>query len=158
MEGLTNKNQKHGGLFIQRKYPTRPLVGVGALVLDDDNEKILMVKRGNDPGRGKWSFPGGLVNVGEAVREAVKREIKEETGLSVKIGDLAGVIDVVIKDDDEKVQYHYVIIDFFAKRESGEISPRSDAEDVRWIPLKDLLSLNVTRTAIDLLRKLNLLS
>ena len=158
MEGLTNKNQKHGGLFIQRKYPTRPLVGVGALVLDDDNEKILLVKRGNDPGRGKWSFPGGLVNVGEAVRDAVKREIKEETGLLVEIGDLAGVIDVVIKDDDGNIQYHYVIIDFFAKIESGEISPRSDAEDVRWIPLKDLFSLNVTQTAINLLRKLNLLS
>ncbi|MFX1518692.1 MAG: NUDIX hydrolase [Promethearchaeota archaeon] len=155
---MTNKNQKPGGLFIQRKYPTRPLVGVGALVLDDDNEKILMVKRGNDPGKGKWSFPGGLVNVGEAVREAVKREIKEETGLSVKIGDLAGVIDVVIKDADEKVQYHYVIIDFFAKRERGEIFPRSDAEDVRWIPLKDLISLNVTQTAINLLKKLKLLS
>ena len=117
-----------------------------------------MVKRGNDPGRGKWSFPGGLVNVGEAVRDAVKREIKEETGLLVKIGDLAGVIDVVIKDDDGNIQYHYVIIDFFAKIESGEISPRSDAEDVRWIPLKDLFSLNVTQTAINLLRKLNLLS
>ena len=117
-----------------------------------------MVKRGNDPGRGKWSFPGGLVNVGEAVRDAVKREIKEETGLLVKIGDLAGVIDVVIKDDDGNIQYHYVIIDFFAKIESGEISPRSDAEDVRWIPIKDLFSLNVTQTAINLLRKLKLLS
>ncbi len=117
-----------------------------------------MVKRGNDPGRGKWSFPGGLVNIGEAVREAVKREVKEETGLSVKIGDLAGVIDVVIKDGNGKVQYHYVIIDFFATRESGEISPRSDAEDVQWIHLKKLLSMNVTRTAINLLRQLKLLS
>ncbi len=117
-----------------------------------------MVKRGNEPGRGKWSFPGGLVNVGEAVREAAKREVKEETGLSVKIGDLAGVIDVVIKDDNRKVQYHYVIIDFFATRESGEISPRSDAEDVRWVLLKDLFSLDVTKTAINLLRQLNLLS
>lgn len=119
---------------------------------------MLLVKRGNEPGRGKWSFPGGLVNVGEAVREAAKREVKEETGLSVKIGDLAGVIDVVIKDDEEKVQYHYVIVDFFASKESGEISPKSDAEDVRWIPLKDLLSLNVTQTAVNLLRELKLLS
>ena len=117
-----------------------------------------MVKRGNEPGRGKWSFPGGLVNIGEAVREAAKREVKEETGLSVKIGDLAGVIDVVIKDDNGKVQYHYVIIDFFATRESGEISPRSDVSDVRWILLKDLFSLDVTRTAINLLKQLNLLS
>ncbi|MFX1465282.1 MAG: NUDIX hydrolase [Promethearchaeota archaeon] len=132
-------------------------MGVGAIVLDG-NEKILLVKRGNEPGRGKWSFPGGLVNVGEAVKDAAKREVKEETGLSVKIGDLAGVVDVVIKDDNEKVQYHYVIIDFFATRESGEISPRSDAEDVRWILLKDLLSLDVTRTAINLLKQLNLLS
>jgi 8-oxo-dGTP diphosphatase len=132
-------------------------VGVGAIVLDG-NEKILMVKRGNEPGRGKWSFPGGLVNVGEAVKDAAKREVKEETGLSVKIGDLAGVVDVVIKDDNEKVQYHYVIIDFFATRESGEISPRSDAEDVRWMLLKDLLSLDVTRTAINLLKQLDLLS
>lgn len=132
-------------------------MGVGAIVLDG-NEKILLVKRGNEPGRGKWSFPGGLVNVGEAVKDAAKREVKEETGLSVKIGDLAGVVDVVIKDDNEKVQYHYVIIDFFATRESGEISPRSDAEDVRWMLLKDLLSLDVTRTAINLLKQLNLLS
>ncbi|WP_342766565.1 NUDIX hydrolase [Candidatus Borrarchaeum sp.] len=143
-------------IYIKRNYPTRPLVGVGAIVLD--GEKVLMVKRGNEPGRGKWSFPGGLVNVGEAVREAAKREVKEETGLSVKIGDLAGVIDVVIKDDNRKVQYHYVIIDFFATRESGEISPRSDAEDVRWVLLKDLFSLDVTKTAINLLRQLNLLS
>jgi len=119
-----------------------------------------MVKRGNDPGKGKWSFPGGLVNIGEQVREAVKREVKEETGLSVSIGDLAGVIDVIIKDDDG-IAYHYVIIDFFAKVESGENlmpSPRSDAEDVRWVHLKDLISLNVTQTAINLLIKLKLLS
>jgi len=117
-----------------------------------------MVKRGNDPGKGKWSFPGGLVNIGEKVREAVKREVKEETGLSVSIDDLAGVIDVILKDDDGRVQYHYVIIDFFAKRESGVISPESDAEDVRWIHLQDLSSLNVTKTAINLLKQLNLLS
>ena len=117
-----------------------------------------MVKRGNDPGKGKWSFPGGLVNIGEKVREAVKREVKEETGLSVSISDLAGVIDVILKNDDGRVQYHYVIIDFFAKRESGEISPESDAEDVRWIHLQDLNTLNVTKTAINLLKKLNLLS
>lgn len=118
-----------------------------------------MVKRGNDPGKGKWSFPGGLVNIGEEVREAVKRKVKEETGLSVKVGDLAGVIDVVIKDieNNEKFQYHYIIIDFFALQESGELSARSDADDVKWIPLRALDSLNVTKTAINLLRDLNLL-
>jgi mutator protein MutT len=131
-------------------------VGVGAIVLDGN--KVLMVKRGNDPGKGKWSFPGGLVNLGEEVREAVKREVKEETGLSIKTGDIAGVIDVVLKDNDGRVQYHYVIIAFFATRKSGEISPKSDAEDVKWIHLQDLNSLNVTKTAINLLKQLNLLS
>jgi 8-oxo-dGTP diphosphatase len=131
-------------------------VGVGAIVLE--GEKVLMVKRGNNPGKGKWSFPGGLVNIGEEVREAVKREVKEETGLSVKIGDLAGVIDVILKDNDGKVQFHYVVIDFFAEKEGGEISPKSDADDVKWIRLQELKSLNVTKTAINLLVQLKLLS
>ena len=113
-----------------------PQVAVGAIVVRDD--KLLMVRRAQDPGRGLWSLPGGRVEVGEYLADAVRREVKEETGLDVTVGDLVGIFEVVGDP-------HYVILDFYARAE-GEVegAASSDVDEVRWVPLDEVASLDCT--------------
>ncbi len=118
-----------------REYPERPLVGVGAVIIED--EKILLVKRANEPNKGKWSVPGGLVKAGESLIEALKRELKEELNVDAEIFDVACVTDEIFYDEDRRVRYHYVVIDFFAKI-FGDPKAGSDAADIRWIPLANI--------------------
>jgi len=95
---------------MKREYPETPLVGVGAIIIESD--RVVLVKRGHAPLLGKWSVPGGVLEVGETLREAAAREAKEETGLLVEVGELLGVYDRVLRDDTDRVLYHYVLIDF----------------------------------------------
>ncbi len=124
-----------------REYPTRPVVGVGAVIIEDG--KILLVKRGNEPNKGKWSIPGGLVRTGETLEEALKREIKEEIGVDIEIGEVACVTEEIFYDREGKVKYHYIIIDFFAEIKSGKITAGSDAKDVRWVSIERLDEVEV---------------
>ncbi|AIY90074.1 NUDIX hydrolase [Geoglobus acetivorans] len=130
-----------------RRYPERPLVGVGAVIVRD--RKILLVKRANEPNKGKWSVPGGLVRRGERLEEALEREIREELGVEVVVKDVACVTDEVILDENGVVEYHYVIIDFFAEI-TGEPRAMSDAEEVAWVELDDIESVDV----VDFVKKL----
>ena len=114
----------------KREYPESPLVGVGAIIIDAG--RVLLVKRGHAPLLGEWSIPGGLLEVGETVRQAVVREVQEETGLTVETGDLVGVYDRLLPDGDGRALYHYVLIDFLCRRLSGEALAAGDADDVRW--------------------------
>src|SRR4029077_7477710 len=93
---------------MKREYPETPLVGVGAIIIDGD--RVALVKRGRAPLAGQWSIPGGLLEVGETLRAAAQREVREETGLNVLIGDLLGVFDRVVPDEDGYIHYHYVLI------------------------------------------------
>ena len=98
-------------MFIdERSYPDRPWLGVGGIVFQGD--RVLLVKRGKEPGRGKWSIPGGAVDIGETVERAVKREIEEETGLQVEVLDLVAVFERILPDPQGKILYHYVVLDY----------------------------------------------
>src|SRR5262249_22970106 len=126
-----------------REYPTAPLVGVGAIVIE--GARVLLVQRGRPPGLDKWSIPGGLVDVGESVEAAVRREVTEECGLRVRVHDLVGFVDRILRDAAGRVQYHYVILDFLATPEDGTAARAGDdARAVRWAALDELARLDLT--------------
>jgi len=95
---------------MKREFPEIPLVGVGAIIIEAS--RVLLVKRAHPPLQAQWSIPGGVLEIGEMIREAAVREAREETGLVVEPEDLLGVYDRILRDIDERVQYHYVLIDF----------------------------------------------
>lgn len=126
---------------MQREFPEQPIIGVGAIIIKD--ERVLLVKRAHPPIQGQWSIPGGALEVGELVREAAVREAFEETGLIVEPGELLGVFDRVLRDPEQRVQYHYVLIDFLCKPVGGELGAASDAAEVRWFTREGLPALNL---------------
>ena len=117
---------------MKRLYPNQPIVGIGVVIVADS--KIVLIKRGNEPSRGKWTIPGGLVELGETVENAVIREAKEETGLAVGNPVLIDVVGNVDLDEHGKIKYHYVIIDYLVHVKGGEVGAASDAAELRWIP------------------------
>ena len=130
--------------MVKRLYPSQPIVGVGAVIIC--NGKILLEKRKNEPGRGKWSIPGGLVELGESVEQTVIREVKEETGLEVEKPEHIDVVDNVIRDENGVVKYHFVIIDYFVKLKGGTLEARSDAEELRWVAFDEVEKYDLTIT------------
>jgi 8-oxo-dGTP diphosphatase len=115
---------------MKREYPDTPLIGVGAIIIERD--QVVLVKRAHAPLLGEWSIPGGMLEVGETLREAAVREALEETGLSVEVGELLGVFDRIVRDADERTLYHYVLIDFLCRRITGEPQGAGDAAEARW--------------------------
>src|SRR5271166_4470620 len=115
---------------MQREYPEQPLVGVGAIIIE--NSRVVLVKRAHPPLQDRWSIPGGVLEIGERVRDAAVREAREETGLTVEPGELLGVFDRVLRDPSGRVQYHYVLVDFLCPRVSGELATAGDAAEARW--------------------------
>jgi ADP-ribose pyrophosphatase YjhB (NUDIX family) len=115
---------------MRRLYPKQPLVGVGAVVVCSG--KILLEKRKNEPGKGKWSIPGGLVELGENAEQTVIREVKEETGLDVEKPEQIDVVDSITEDENGRIKYHFVIIDYFVKLKGGTLKASSDAEELEW--------------------------
>jgi len=127
---------------VKRVYPDHPVVGVGAIVFQEG--KILLEKRSNEPAKGKWSIPGGVVEVGEPLEEAVIRETLEETGLTVEEPRLVDLVYQVDRDEEGKVKYHFVIIDYLVKVKSGKPVAASDAEELRWVALDEVEAYNLT--------------
>jgi 8-oxo-dGTP diphosphatase len=136
---------------MNREFPEVPLVGVGTIIIE--GPRVLLVKRAHPPLQAQWSIPGGVLEVGELMREAAVREALEETGLTVEPGELLGVYDRVLRDPNQRVQYHYVLIDFLCRRVAGEISAASDAAEVRWFTQKELPALNLAEDTQDVIRK-----
>ena len=135
---------------MNRRYPEAPLVGVGAVVFRGD--MVLLVRRGKEPAYGKWSLPGGLVELGENLGDAVCREVAEESGLTVEAVDLVAVLDRVIPDESGTVEYHYILLDFLCEAKEGEPAAASDAMDCRFIPLDDLPGYGLTEGALEVVR------
>jgi 8-oxo-dGTP diphosphatase len=130
---------------VKRLYPDQPIVGVGAVILDEG--KILLEKRKNQPGRGKWTIPGGLVDLGERLEHAVVREVEEETCLKCVKDENPRLIDVVDNielEEDGKVKYHFVIIDYSVKVRGNVFKAASDAEELRWVPLGNVEKYDLT--------------
>jgi 8-oxo-dGTP diphosphatase len=138
---------------MQREYPDRPLVGVGALIVEGG--RVALIKRGHEPLKGEWSIPGGLLEIGETLRQAAEREALEETGLVVRATELLGVFDRVIPDEQHRTIYHYVLIDFLCEKISGELRASGDAVEARWFTPYEVAKLpfaedtaGVIRTAL----------
>lgn len=119
-----------------REYPAHPVVGVGAVVVRDG--KALIIKRAHEPRKGEWSLPGGLLELGESLADAARREIKEETNLEIEVGPIIETFDRVHRDDAGKIRYHFVIVDFVCWSTSGEATPGSDAEAVAWVTAEEI--------------------
>ena len=136
---------------MKREYPEVPFVGVGAVIVQD--RRVLLIRRGQPPLLGEWSLPGGVLECGEALREATVREAREETGLVVETADMLGVYERVIRSDDGRVRYHYVLIDFLCRPIAGDLKAGSDAADVRWFAGEELPALKLAYDANDVVRK-----
>ncbi len=134
-----------------REYPSAPLVGVGAIIVD--GERVLLVRRGHAPALGKWSIPGGLVDVGETVEAAVRREVAEECGLELHLHGLVGVVDRIVRDGAGRVQYHYVLVDFLATPAGGTARPGSDARELCWAVPDALPGLDTTQGLEPMIRR-----
>lgn len=134
-----------------REFPDKPLVGVGAVIVQDD--RVLLIRRGQAPLLGEWSLPGGVLECGEALRDATIREAREETGLIVETGEMLGVYERVIRSDDGRVRYHYVLIDFLCRPVAGDLKAGSDAADVRWFACDELDGLNLPRDTREVIEK-----
>src|SRR5580658_3277047 len=135
---------------MQREYPEQPLVGVGAIVIE--NSRVALVKRAHPPLQDQWSIPGGVLEVGELVRDAAVREAREETGLTVEPGELLGVFDRVLRDPGQRVQYHYVLIDFLCRRVAGDLAAASDAAEVGWFRQQELPALKLAKDTMEVIR------
>lgn len=136
---------------MSREYPPWPLPAIGVVIVD--NFKILLIKRAFQPSAGKWSIPGGVVELGEKVEEAARREVMEEVGLEIVELELLGVYDSIIRDINNDVRYHYVIIEYLAKPASTMVKPSIEVADYMWAALEDLGKLDITPSLRELLRR-----
>ena len=137
---------------IKREYPAGPIAAVGAIIRD--GERMALIRRAKEPSKDLWTFPGGAIELGETAREAAQREALEETGLEVEVGEVAAVVDWLVRDGDGRVRYHYVIVDFLARPTGGVLRPGSDVSDARWATLAELAGLEMTEKARELAREL----
>jgi 8-oxo-dGTP diphosphatase len=135
-----------------REYRALPRVGVGAIVIHDS--RILLVKRASAPGKGFWAIPGGLVELGETVREAAEREILEETGITIRAKEAFYVFDFIDRDAEGEIKYHYIIIDFLADYLDGEPRAADDVSDARWAAPEETGTLNLSPTTRKLLQQM----
>jgi ADP-ribose pyrophosphatase YjhB (NUDIX family) len=134
-----------------REYLSHPRVGVGAVVLD--GPRVLLVRRGKAPSYGKWSLPGGMVELGETTREAVQREIEEECSLKIQVLDVCGVLDRVVRDAEGRIRYHWVLVDYVAFVESGTLCAASDADEAAWVEVNEVARLDTTDGLLDMIRR-----
>lgn len=136
---------------MKREYPEQPIVGVGGIIFQD--ESVLLIKRGREPALGQWSIPGGAVELGETLQAAVVREILEETGIKAEPLALVEILDRIFRDQEGKVAYHYVLVDFLCRHTGGEVRPGSDALEARFVPIAELASLNVIPATRDVVHQ-----
>ena len=141
-----------------REYPERPVVGVGGVVID--NGRALLIRRGSEPLRGEWSIPGGTLELGESLEQGVARELREETGLDVRVLELIEVFDRIFPGDGadssrgkQRPRFHYVILDYLCERQSGELHAGSDVTEVEFATEEELSKYRLTETATRVLKR-----
>ena len=136
---------------MKRDYPERPILGVGAVIIRGD--RVLLVRRATEPLKGEWSVPGGVLELGEKLREAVRREVLEETGLQVEPGEVLDVFDSIFRDQQGRTQYHYVVIDYLCHSMSEEAKAASDVSEVRWVRADELAAMGLRDAIEQVVRK-----
>ena len=134
-----------------KEYPAAPVVGVGGVVVRDG--RALIIKRAHEPRRGEWSIPGGTVELGEPLADAVRRELREETGLEVIVGPVVEMFDRIHRDGDGRIRYHFVIIDYLCEAPAGEPVAGTDAEAVAWVTGEELETYDVNAHALAVIRR-----
>ncbi|MCW4016657.1 MAG: NUDIX hydrolase [Candidatus Bathyarchaeota archaeon] len=139
--------------MLRRKYPSQPVVGVGAVIVEGG--RIVLVQRGAEPSLGKWSFPGGAVELGETVRDAVVRETLEECGLDVELVEDVPIdaYDILTKDEAGCLSYHYVLLQFLVRPKNGILKPSSDVTDARWVPLQEVEKYDLAESVRSFFKK-----
>jgi 8-oxo-dGTP diphosphatase len=140
---------------MRRRYPKHPLLGVGALIFGTSGAKgpILMVERAGNPLKGYWSLPGGLVEAGETLEAAVKREILEETGLRVEPSKMFEVFERIMEDAQGRPEYHFVLLDYVCKVVGGTLQPGDDVSRAEWVERKHLPSLHITEGTLEVIER-----
>ena len=134
-----------------RRYPKRPMVGVGAILFRRD--RILMAQRGKEPLKGWWSLPGGALEIGESLHQGVCREVREETGLEVEPVRMFEIFERIIRDDAGTPEYHYVLIDYVCRVTGGSLFPGDDVCAVEWVRRQDLASLQITEGTLAVIER-----
>ena len=134
-----------------RRYPERPVLGVGALIFE--GAKVLLVERGNEPLKGWWSLPGGGVETGERLEAAMRREVREETGLLVEMVRVAEIFERLMADEDGRCEYHYVLIDYECRVVGGELQAGDDSAAVRWFGLEELSGIRLTEGTLEVIER-----
>jgi ADP-ribose pyrophosphatase len=139
-----------------RWYPRQPLVGVGAVVIE--NGQILMIRRSKEPSKGKWSIPGGMVELGETLYEAASREVNEECSIKIRIKRVLDATDTILRDDNGRIKYHFILVDMLAGYVSGEVKAQSDAEECRWFTPEEIKGLDIPPSLRDMFKRQNILN
>jgi len=138
-------------LSLKREYPDAPVVGVGGVVIRDG--RALLIRRGSPPLMGQWSIPGGTLHLGETIAEGIRRELKEETGVDVRVLELIEVFERIFRDAEDRIQYHFVIVDHLCEFLGGEARAASDVTDTAWAREDELADYSLTETATRVIRK-----
>ncbi len=132
---------------MSRQYPRHPLLGVGAIIFDGDT--VLLVERAGEPLKGWWSIPGGLLETGETLEDALRREVLEETGLAVEILSRFDIFERIMRDAEGRAEYHYVLVDYICRAAGGMLEPGDDVSRVEWVPCTRLRDYKVTSGTIE---------
>ena len=136
----------------RRRYPDAPLVGVGVAVFSAEGQ-VLLVQRGRPPRVGQWSLPGGLIDLGERLTAAAAREVREETGVEIAVGELVAAFEPILRDAAARVEYHYVVLDYWATYLAGDPRPGDDAAAVAWVALTELAAYGVSHDTDAVIRQ-----
>ena len=137
--------------MVERSYPEYPMPGVGAVIVRDG--KVLLIRRGSEPLKGQWSLPGGLIELGETARQAVAREVEEETGLEITSATVIETVDRIVRDREGRIEYHYVLLDYFCRVSEGKPRAGSDAEEYVWADESKAAALGLGESAMGVIRK-----
>jgi ADP-ribose pyrophosphatase len=130
---------------MRREYPEAPIPTVGAVIFS--GERVLLVRRGKAPNKGTWTLPGGAIELGETMRQAIEREVREECGIQVQAGDIVEVLDIIQRDEAGALRFHYVLLDLVCQCVGGEPIAGDDVAAVRWAHPDEFDALEVSQRA-----------
>ena len=136
---------------MSRRYPSRPIVGIGAIITRGD--AVLLVRRGGEPQKGIWSIPGGVLQLGETLEEGVRREVREEAGLDVRVLERVEVVERILPDATGRLEYHYILIDYLCERTGGTLRAADDAAEAAWVDRRDLDEYEITSGTTEVINR-----